>query len=69
MNNLQTPKVGMTVFTDDGFTCIGKGKVIIHSDENGFYFPCEVGRHYLDGQLSKDENGDPLFVGLYVENN
>ena len=56
--------VGMTVRTDDGFTCLEPGLQIVRKDpENGYYISCQDGRHYLDGQVDHD---DPeLLVGVY----
>ena len=47
---------GQEIMLDAGFTCVKEGRVIVHKDEHGFYFNCDDGRHYLDGQLDFDDH-------------
>ena len=44
--------VNQTVYLDDGFSCHSGGIVDVLVDEDGFYFECEHGRHYFDGQVN-----------------
>ena len=45
-------KIGTVLFTDDGFTCMGPGRMrTVYRDEHGLFVTCDDGRHYLDGQL------------------
>lgn len=53
-------RVGDTVITDGGFTCMKAGPRKVHRDSDGLYIRCRDGRHYLDGQ--EDEAGE--LVGL-----
>ena len=53
-------KVGDTVITDGGFTCMKASPRKVHEDNEGLYIRCRDGRHYLDGQ--EDEDGE--LVGL-----
>ncbi len=57
-------KVGDTVVTDGGFTCMKQNeRHIVQEDENGLFIPCEEGHHYIDGQL---DDGD-VYIGLRKE--
>ena len=47
---------------DDGFTCAHAGIRPVRRDDNGLYFACDEGKHYLDGQA---DDGDHL-VGIYL---
>jgi len=52
---------GTVVKLDGGFTCHGGGLARVHEDNNGLYFKCDDGHHYLDGQLPFDPaDGDDL---------
>lgn len=52
---------GDVLIADGGFTCIQTGSPLaVKADEDGLYFSCASGKHYLDGQ--EDENGD--LIGL-----
>jgi hypothetical protein len=52
---------GTILYTDDGFTCIGKdARREVQEDEEGcLWISCKCGRHYLDGQIEGDR-----YVGL-----
>ncbi len=52
---------GLKVKLDNGFTCRNAGPVILQEDENGVFFPCNHGHHYVDGQ---EENNK--LVGIYA---
>ena len=54
-------KIGTVLFTDDGFTCMGSGRMrTVYRDEHGLFVSCDDGRHYLDGQ----ETDDGHYVGF-----
>jgi len=53
-------KAGETVKLDGGFTCVKEGLHQVHQDEGGYYFICDEGKHYLEGQ--EDENGNLVGV-------
>lgn len=53
---------GDIIEVDGGFTCIAEdSKIIVHSDNEGLYFICNQGQHWLGGQL---DDGDVL-IGIY----
>jgi hypothetical protein len=54
-------KDGQTVEVDGGLTCREAGPAQIHSDAEGLYFECNLGRHYVDGQVDDGEH----CVGIY----
>lgn len=54
-------KVGDVIELDDGFDCKEMGTCRVCKDEQGLYFICSEGHHYLDGQA---DNGNDL-VGVY----
>ncbi len=54
-------RAGMEVEIDGGFPC-HPGGIVTLLDDDGLYFKCVSGRHYLAGQL--DENGH--VVGVYA---
>lgn len=46
-------KAGDKVTLDDGFTCGISNKTLeVFEGIHGLYLKCDVGRHFLDGQLS-----------------
>lgn len=49
-------KLGDVILLDDGFTCAEAGLVTIQENWAGYFFSCEQGQHYLDGQ--EDAAGD-----------
>ena len=52
-------KAGDKVRLDAGFTCHEAGVVTIKADD-GLYFECDEGHHYLSGQIEDDH-----YVGIY----
>lgn len=55
---------GDRVLTDDGFTCgINNKTLTVEQNAHGFFVPCDEGQHFLDGQLS-DEDEDHL-IGMW----
>ena len=59
-------RAGTKIVVDGGFTCVEEGeRHVILEDDDGLYFECRAGHHYLDGQLSDDEL---TYVGVYLEN-
>lgn len=53
---------GCCLIPDDGFTCMGQGDAkLVHRDGGGLWIPCQEGKHYLDGQLTDDDE----YIGLY----
>ncbi len=48
--------VGDILIADGGFTCLQSGEECeVKMDERGeLYVDCEVGEHFLDGQLNDD---------------
>jgi hypothetical protein len=50
---------GTHLVTDAGFTCIGSGEIVEVFDDDGLYFLCKDGRHYLSGQLERGQ-----YIGL-----
>lgn len=61
---LEDLKVGDTVLTDDGFTCMKEGHHTVRGDGNGLFLECDEGKHYLEGQ-EDDETGG--LVGITRE--
>lgn len=60
-------KEGDIVETDNGITCVQYGTShTVLRDENGLYFNCHDGKHYLDGQLDGPNN--EFYMGLYKVN-
>jgi hypothetical protein len=60
---LSDVKIGETLYTDAGFTCMQAGPNIVEADEAGrLFIKCGDGRHYLDGQL--DFADQETLVGL-----
>jgi hypothetical protein len=56
-------RVGSHLICDGGFTCVPQGKrVTVKEAEDGLYFKCSEGRHYLCGQV--DDEG--CLIGLSV---
>jgi len=51
---------GDALIADAGFTCVKPGRVSVKKSDNGLYFDCSEGRHYLDGQV----NDEGSLVGL-----
>jgi hypothetical protein len=56
-------KEGMTIELDSGFTCHAPGEVEVKLADDGFYFECEEGRHYLHGQADDGEH----LIGIYMK--
>lgn len=56
MVNINELKSGDEIELDNGFTCIDAGIVRVEKNDDGFYFYCEEGKHYLNGQCDKDRN-------------
>lgn len=55
-------KAGDLLETDGDFTCIGEKEIVlIQEDEQGLYFACDNGRHFLNGQADDGEH----LIGLY----
>ena len=54
-------KVGDKIETDVGFDCIGAETRFVCVDDDGLYFVCKEGRHYLTGQTVDDEH----LIGIY----
>lgn len=46
---------GDIIVIDDGFTCAKAGEHRVYADDDGLFFYCREGKHYLDGQ--EDETG------------
>lgn len=59
MVKLSELRVGDIITLDDGFSCLDAGNYKVLWD-NGFYVPCNHGKHYLDGQ----ENEQGILVGI-----
>lgn len=61
-------KAGTTIEVDGGFTCINAGELReVEEDERGLCFKCELGNHYLDGQISVDlESDQHFYIGVYL---
>lgn len=57
MEDLQA---GVNIKLDEGFTCVKAGLHKVHLDAHGYFFLCDQGKHYLDGQ--EDENGNLVGV-------
>lgn len=56
-------KAGDRITVDDGFTCIALGtERIICENEDGLYFLCREGHHYLAVQKSA---GGTCYIGVY----
>jgi len=54
-------KAGDVVIPDNGFGCLEEGQQCEVGSEAGCLFVyCDLGKHYLDGQIDKDGN----IVGL-----
>ena len=52
-------RLGDRLVTYGGFTCIPSNSVVtVQEDDQGLFFCCADGRHYLESQ--KDENGECL---------
>jgi hypothetical protein len=46
---------GDCMLTFGGFSCIGPNVIVqIYRDENGLYFTCADGKHYLESQVDQD---------------
>lgn len=46
---------------DAGFNCRGPGVAMLFHSDLGFYFMCECGEHYIDGQAD-----DGVYcIGIY----
>jgi|GEM_PF-2345753 len=45
---------GDRIILDEGFTCTSSGEAVVKSDDDGLYFNCGDGKHYLDGQVGDD---------------
>jgi flavorubredoxin len=58
---LSNLKGGETVELDHRFTCHSPGKVTVLLDDDGLYFTCDEGQHYLEGQCDDDDH----CVGVY----
>lgn len=62
MTNIEHISEGTQILLDEGFNCVEVGaQRAVCRDDNGLYFLCHSGRHYLDGQLS--DNGKH-YVGI-----
>lgn len=48
------------VLLDGGFTCVKAGPTTILFDEDGLFFKCRAGHHYIDGQLNDDDE----YIGI-----
>ena len=49
-------KAGNVLIADGGFTCLQEGQECLVRDYGkGLYVECSAGEHYLDGQLTDDE--------------
>ena len=46
---------------DSGFTCAKDGLKRVRRDAKGFYFTCNDGHHYLDGQADDGKH----CIGVY----
>ncbi len=59
-------KAGDLLVTDNGFTCIKAGKQVkVEQAEDGLYFKCAHGRHYLSGQIDDLEGmSEEHYIGL-----
>jgi hypothetical protein len=57
---LSDVKEGNILVADAGFDCLTAGKHEVHRSPDGLYIRCEQGRHYLDGQVDRENN----LVGL-----
>lgn len=57
---LSDVKAGDRLLTDNGFTCVEQTDVVVKQDENGLFFECDDGKHFLDGQV----DGAGNLVGL-----
>lgn len=54
---LSEMKAGDVLIPDDGFTCgIAAAGAEVKEDEKGLYVGCDEGKHYLEGQVSEDDN-------------
>ena len=53
-------KAGSFIQLDDGFPCRGPGPALIYHSDDGLYFECTRGRHYLSGQ--EDEEGNLIGI-------
>jgi hypothetical protein len=51
----------LTVELDNGFTCHKSGPTVIRKQGDHYYFSCNCGIHYLDGQAEGDH-----YVGIYA---
>ena len=52
---------GCSIEVDGDFSCCREGEVfLVEEDEDGFFFRCSEGLHYIDGQIEGD-----YYVGLY----
>lgn len=51
----------IAVELDDGFTCTKRRRAQLQEDENGLFFTCRDGKHYLDGQLTDGS----YYIGVY----
>jgi hypothetical protein len=57
-------KPGDIIQVDDGFDCIKPwSKHIVRGQD--MYIECELGEHYLDGQLMFDHIKEQFYVGIY----
>jgi hypothetical protein len=59
-------RAGAVVTVDGDFDCVigwSQHELIHDEEEDGLYFRCEAGRHFLSGQY--EEDGD-CYVGLYL---
>ncbi len=56
---LSEAKAGMEIEIDGGFTCSDAGVALLHEDENGLFFYCENGHHYIS-------DDDYHCIGIYA---
>lgn len=54
-------KVNDKVMLNASFSCHSGGETVLEQDEQGLYFKCKVGKHYISGQAVNGEH----CVGIY----
>lgn len=59
---LTEAKAGQKVRLDGGFTCVKAGFIELHEDNDGIYFECKEGHHYIEGQADDGIH----CVGMYA---
>ena len=53
---------GDRIELDSGFTCAQPGYHTVFQSDDGLYFRCTHGRHYLKGQCDDNE----YCIGIYI---